>query len=201
MSERDTTIEYYEEHAEKFVELTLDADMSVIYARFEKWLNVGDSILDLGSGSGRDSRYFSENGYEVTAVDPSPAMCRKTREIANVPVYEFRAEEIPFVERFNGVWACASLLHVEENKMRLAIQKIANSLKLNGVAYMSWKYGSGERQDGMRHYTDYSEEGVKVLLREIESLESVDLWTTVDSLPGRDDVSWTNVIVKKNVSN
>lgn len=201
MSETDTTIEYYEEHADDFVELTLDADMSTVYTRLEKWLNEGDSILDLGCGSGRDSRYFSEKGYEVTAVDPSPAMCRKTREIAKVPVYKYRAEEIPFVEEFNGVWACASLLHVEENKMKLAIDKIAKSLKPGGVAYMSWKSGSGERQDGMRHYTDYAEDGLKMLLSGIESLEIVDLWTTVDSLQGREGVLWTNVVVKKHAPN
>ena len=74
MSETDTTIEYYEEHADDFVELTLDADMSTVYTRLEKWLNEGDSILDLGCGSGRDSRYFSGKGYEVTTVDPSPAV-------------------------------------------------------------------------------------------------------------------------------
>ncbi|MDN5332320.1 MAG: hypothetical protein PWP45_1545 [Tepidanaerobacteraceae bacterium] len=43
--------------------------MNEIYEFFLKWLPKGTKILDLGCGSGRDTKYFLENGYEVIAVD------------------------------------------------------------------------------------------------------------------------------------
>ena len=80
-------------------------------------------------GSGRDSKYFVEKGYDVVALDPSPAMCAQTRSLAHIPVHEMKAEEMQFSNEFDGVWACASLLHVPRDKQENVLHRIADSLK------------------------------------------------------------------------
>ena len=108
----DSTIEYYEEHAVEFIAETQKLKMDAFYEMFEKYIRPGNMILDLGSGSGRDSKYFHDRGYEVVAIDPSLAMCSATKKYAGVEVINCKANEIEWVDYFDGIWASASLLHV-----------------------------------------------------------------------------------------
>ncbi len=193
----DISIKYYEIHADEFVASTLNANMSSLYSEFEKYLPAKCRILDLGCGSGRDSRYFFEKGYEVVAVDPSLAMCEKTREIVNVPVTQKRAEELDFKNEFDAIWACASLLHVSRENQYIALQAIVKALKENGVAYCSWKYGNVERREGDREFTDMDEALVKELVGQFSELELLKIWDTVDVREDRMSQEWLNVLVKK----
>ena len=151
------SIEYYEKNADEFVFSTINADVSSLYKEFEGHIKRGCRILDLGCGSGRDSKYFAEQGYDVVAVDPSPAMCEKTRTLSGVVTYIQRAEELEFENEFDAVWACASLLHVSRENQRKALIKICKSLKPEGVLYCSWKYGIQDREEKGRHFTDLTE--------------------------------------------
>ena len=90
----DSTIEYYEEHAVEFIAETQKLKMDAFYEMFEKYIRPGNMILDLGSGSGRDSKYFHDRGYEVVAIDPSLAMCSATKKYAGVEVINCKAIEI-----------------------------------------------------------------------------------------------------------
>ena len=83
MNDKNTnrTIEYYNKYADRYSDVTRNADMSDIYKRFEEHLKPGSRILDLGCGSGRDSKYFLDKGYDVVSLDASEAMCRKTQEL------------------------------------------------------------------------------------------------------------------------
>lgn len=120
--------------------------------------------MDLGCGSGRDSKYFAEKGYDVVAADPSPVMCDQTRKTANVSTILLEAEKITFEEEFDVIWACASLLHVHKEVMIETIYRLARALKHDGILYASWKYGDGEHYDNGRFFSDYKEESIKSLL-------------------------------------
>ena len=157
-SDIDRTIEYYEKNAEEFVTSTIHADVSGLYKHFEKYISTGCRILDLGCGSGRDSKYFAKKGYDVVAADPSPVMCDQTRRTANVPTILLKAEEIAFEEEFDAIWACASLLHVHKEVMAETIYRLARALKHDGIFYASWKYGDGEHYDNGRLFSDYKQE-------------------------------------------
>lgn len=92
----ESTIEYYEKNADEFVNSTIDADVSGLYKHFEKYISPRCRIFELGCGSGRDSKYFTEKGYDVVAADPSSVMCKQIRMIVSVSTILLRAEEIAF---------------------------------------------------------------------------------------------------------
>lgn len=192
----EDTIAYYDHNAEEFVNSTINADVSELYKPFEKLLSPGAKILDLGCGSGRDSRYFTQRGYDVVAVDPSPAMCEYTRSIVDIPVFQMRAEDMDFQNEFDAVWACASLLHVSRDRQNGALMLIEKALKPGGICYCSWKYGNGERLDGGRRYTDFTEEPLRVMFANFLSLEIIRIWMTNDIRQDRSQ-RWINVLIKK----
>ena len=191
------TAGYYDEHAQAFIESTLHADVSGLYARFEEKLQPGCSILDLGCGSGRDSLYYAKCGYRVSALDPSPAMCAHTRSLVDIPVYEMQAEDMTFQEAFDAVWACASLLHVPRGSQVLVLKKIAAALKEGGICYCSWKYGDKDREKDGRRFTDLTEASFRALLQQVPELREEAVWTTQDVRSGREDQKWLNVLLRK----
>lgn len=192
----DETIAYYEQNAAEFVDSTLKADVSELYEPFEELLSMGARILDLGCGSGRDSRYFTQRGYDVVAVDPSPAMCKHTKSIVDIPVFQIKAEEMNFCNEFDGVWACASLLHVPRDKQKQVMALIGRSLKSKGICYCSWKYGDEERIDNGRHFTDYTEQSLSNLLNNMGIFKVINCWITDDVRINKDQ-KWINVIIRK----
>lgn len=106
------TLDYYNENAEAFFQNTACADMRHLYKRFLPLIPAGGRILDLGCGSGRDSRYFIEQGFQVTAADGSEALCRLASRYIGQEVLCMDFRDLAFKNCFDGVWACASLLHV-----------------------------------------------------------------------------------------
>ena len=192
----EKTIAYYNYNAERFVESTINADVSELYMPFEKLLSPGAKILDLGCGSGRDSKYFVQRGYDVVAVDPSPAMCDHTRSIVDIPFIQMKAEDLDFYNEFDAVWACASLLHVPKNDQKKVMWQIAKSLKEGGICYCSWKFGDEERFDGSRWFMDYTEVSLRELLKSIPVFKTVRIWITNDVRVDKNQ-SWINALIKK----
>lgn len=80
MGKQNETLYYYNKNAQKFCQHTVNEDMSIRYQMFEKYLRSGGKILDMGCGSGRDSKYFLNLGYEVVSVDGSKEMCKCASE-------------------------------------------------------------------------------------------------------------------------
>lgn len=190
------TIEYYENHSVEFIQSTINADMTNLYSRFEEYLLPGMSILDLGCGSGRDSRYFFDKGYSVVAIDPSLAMCKHTKELVDIPVYNISAEDICFDQKFDAVWACASLLHIKKNLMEKTLDRVFSSIRKGGVMYASWKYGENCHLENNKYYSDYTEVGLKTMLEKFDKVEIIDLWTTNDVRLELESNKWTNVILR-----
>ena len=69
LKDLDNTLKYYAKNTEEFIASTLEADMSATQEKFLALLPKGAHILDLGCGSGRDSLFFLQQGFQVTAVD------------------------------------------------------------------------------------------------------------------------------------
>ena len=108
----DRTIAYYDDHAQQFTTDTLDVVFTDIQDRFLAQLQPGSLILDFGCGPGRDSRYFLQKGYRVEACDGSAKMVRTASENTGLPVRQMLFSELNETARYDGIFACASILHV-----------------------------------------------------------------------------------------
>lgn len=196
-SKIDESVAYYDNNASAFIESTISADVSSLYEDFEKLINPGCKILDLGCGSGRDSRYFVRRGYNVVAVDPSPVMCAHTRTIVDIPVLGMKAEDIQFSNEFDAVWACASLLHVSRDKQMNVLRLIGKALKNGGICYCSWKYGAEDRIVCGRHFTDYTEDSLRDLLKKMPVFQEEKVWISYDVRKNKLNQKWLNALIKK----
>ena len=188
--------DYYQLHAQRFFSETVDVDMSELYRPFVAHLKPGARILDAGCGSGRDAKAFSEMGYEVEAFDASAELVELARQHTGLPVKQMRFEDVTEVERYDGIWCCASLLHVPLAELPGVMAQLAKALKPGGVWYLSFKYGSGEREKDGRRFTDMDESGFAEVLSGLSGVEVMECWQTHDQRPERDD-SWINLVLSK----
>ncbi|WP_298440735.1 class I SAM-dependent methyltransferase [uncultured Ferrimonas sp.] len=190
------TTNFYDENAASFFENTVNVDMSALYQRFTKHLPKGARLLDAGGGSGRDSKAFLEMGYEVDALDASPKMVEMATELTGLPVQLKLFNEIYSQEEYDGIWTCASLLHVPHAELAASLERLATALKPQGIWYVSFKYGESERFKDGRHFTDLNEGMLADLIQPLEDLELIEFWVTEDARPDRTE-QWLNAILKK----
>ena len=191
------TIDYYNQYAEEFTASTFEVDMESLYQPFLAELFEGTRILDVGCGSGRDTLAFKNKGYEVDAIDYSEELVKRATLITGDQVKLQRLYEIDEHEIYDGVWACASLLHCERDRLAEIIGKLRTALKPNGVIYMSFKYGDSDREKDGREFTDLNEQQAQELLAQFDQVSLVQQWITVDKRPEREE-QWLNLLLKKN---
>ena len=190
------TLTYYNKNADNFIEGTLNADMSQVQNKFTSYLKAGSHILDAGCGSGRDSLAFKKAGYRVTAIDGSEALCEKASHLLGQPVSHRIFQEIDEENIYEGIWACATLLHVPSNEIIEVFKRLSLALKEEGTFYASFKYGTFEGERGGRFFNDYTEEKLGKVLIHFPELQIVEKWITEDVRPDRKE-QWLNVILKK----
>lgn len=189
--------DYYQQHAERFFSETVAVDMSALYQPFITYLKPGARILDAGCGSGRDAKAFHEMGYVVEAFDASAELVELACQHSSLPVEQKHFEDVTEVERYDGIWCCASLLHVPLAELPAVMARLARALKAGGIWYLSFKYGCGEREKDGRVFTDMDEAGLKELVRRMAGLEVGNIWQTGDLRPARGKEAWLNGIIKK----
>ena len=166
-----------------------------------KWilrlLDENASILDFGCGSGRDTRYFLDKGYQVTATDGSAEICRLASIFTGSAVKEMLCGELDEIDTYDGIWACSSILHLPKNELLSVIRKMCNALKGTGVIYTSFKYGDFEGERNGRYFTDFVEETFQEFMKGIPELTIENYWITGDVRAGRGDEKWLNLILRK----
>jgi SAM-dependent methyltransferase len=190
------TIEYYNKHAEEFTASTFKVEMESLYAPFLRYLPEQASILDLGCGSGRDSFAFKNKGYQVEAIDYSAELVKKAKELTGIEVRQQSFYELNESEKYDGIWACASLLHCDRDCLPEVMGRIFKALKPNGTLYMSFKYGNTDREKDGRSFTDLNEQQAHDLLKQIDQALLLQQWITIDKRPDRDE-KWLNLLWKK----
>ena len=198
MTDMNRTIEYYNENAKQFIETTANVEFHHMQNRFLDKLPKGAYILDFGCGSGRDTKCFIEQGYCVDAIDGSEELCRLASELTGVDVKHMYFQELSEIEKYDGIWACSSILHLHLDDLEDVMKKMTIAVKSSGIIYTSFKYGtfSGERNG--RYFTDMTEDTFDKLLQKIPGLEIEEQWITSDVRPGRGEEKWLNLILRKN---
>ena len=190
------TLKYYQDNAQTFFDGTVNVDMSSLYETFTKHLAPGARVLDAGCGSGRDAKAFRKMGYQVVAFDASSAMVELAREHTGLPVQLMTFADVDWKEEFDGIWCCASLLHVPAVELPDVMRRLADALKPGGVWYVSFKYGDGEREVDGRRFTDMDEDDLNTLVSSLTVIEVGEVWLTQDKRPDRKE-NWVNGILRK----
>ena len=153
MRENDT-ITYYDENAEKFALETRSVDFGAVQKEFTDRLREGAFILDFGCGSGRDTKIFLEHGYDVEAVDGSSELCKLASEYTGIEVKQMLFQQLQETEKYDGIWACSSILHLPVLELADVVKKMAEALKDGGIIYTSFKYGTFAGVRNGRYFTD-----------------------------------------------
>lgn len=191
-----STSRFYDEHADEYFERTVHANLSHLYERFLPLLPKGGRILDVGCGSGRDLKAFKSRGYRPLGIEPSPRLAHLAHEYSGVGCEVVKVQDMTFAGEFDGVWACASLLHLSKGELSDALNRMRVALVPGGVLFASIQSGQGEQPaaDG-RFYAYYNREE---FLRAVQAVgfRVHDSWITDDSLPNRPLVRWINVLAR-----
>lgn len=193
-----STIEYYNKNSKDYFDSTVNVDMSASYEEFINLLPKGSKILDLGCGSGRDSLQFMKLGYDVTAVDGSLELAKRATKLLGKEVIVSSFEELQLEDKYDGIWACASLLHLEDNALRDVLNKLYDNLNDSGIFYMSFKYGTSEFIDeNNRYFNMFTEERLIKFIEENTKYNILQISGANDSLGRINEVKWINVLCKK----
>ena len=170
--------------------------MSTHHDEFLKNLHDNACILDAGCGSGRDAKLFKNLGYNVMAIDGSAEMCKLASKHSGVNVKHMQFQEIDFKNKFDGIWASASLLHVPTEEIEDVLKRLKDALKQNGILYASFKYGDFEGVRNGRYFNDLDEKTSKKLFLKLD-FKIIKTWITNDSRKGREHEKQLNIIVEK----
>ena len=194
----DKTVDFYNSNSKNYIESTLDIDMSHLYSDFLSEIPSGGAILDLGCGSGRDSKVFIDKGYKITAVDGSKELAKLASRVIGQEVIVSKFEDLRLTESYDGIWACASLLHVNRSNIVDVIKSISCNLNRDGVFYMSFKYGNNEYIDDKgRYFNCYTKESFEEMIKNIPELIIRKIYKSGDTLGGRSNLEWLNVLITK----
>ncbi len=197
-SYRKAVIDFYNREATRYKEERNEIKgFDEVYKPFINRVKPNGKILDFGCGSGRDSMFFKEHDYEVVALDGSKEMCEITRKLCNIEVKEMFFEDFNEVNTYDGIWACASLLHLPKEKLIPILKNLSSALKDNGYIYTSFKYGNFEGIRNERYFLDMTEESFGELISEIPELEVVETYQTNGLLSSQIRKHWLNIILKK----
>lgn len=165
------TIDTYNQMADVY-----DEETKTFWERFPRTFldefsnRVGQKILDIGSGPGRDALLLKKEGREVICLDASEAMISLTKAKGFESVQgDFL--DLPFDdESFDGVWSYTTLLHVPKEKISIALKEIKRVIKQGGLFGLGMIEGDSEgHRDSLankpRYFAYYNKEELEILIK------------------------------------
>ena len=191
------TLNYYDEKTQEFIESTVNVDFKETQDKFLKLLAPKAHILDFGCGSGRDTKYFLEQGFQVTAIDGSAELCKFASALTGIEVKQMFFQELSEIETYDGIWVCSSILHLPYAELKDVFLKMVKAVENGGVIYTSFKYGNFEGYRNERYFTDMDEASFAEFIKDFPEIEVEELWVTGDVRPGRSSEKWLNLILRK----
>lgn len=191
------SVDYYNSNSESFIKDTRNIDMKKNYEVF--LANIPDQglILDAGCGSGRDSLIFQKLGYRVDAFDGSSSMVSEAKKLTGLNIELSTFEDFEFNRFYNGIWACASLLHVRRVNLVSILTRLSEGLISGGVLYSSFKYGNNERLNGERYFNDINEHVLKAYVDTVPNISVMQTWVTGNRRTNDNDEKWLNSLLLK----
>lgn len=199
LEQADETIAWYDRSAAAYAADTLRRDPVDLRKAFARRLPEKGLILDAGSGSGRDTLAFLDQGFEVEAFDASEELARLSSKLTGRTTRVARFETYVGPQtRYDGVWAFASLLHVREADLPGALARLARTLKSGGWLFSNFKLGAGERFDEFgRLYTDMDERRLRALFSSSGLWAEVEITTQQAEAAFGAPTAWINILARR----
>lgn len=194
------TIAYYNEHAEEYIAGTRDVNLHRVQDHFLSLLPRCGKILDFGCGSGRDVKYFRCRGFRAEGIDASDEMCYHASRYTGTNVRKMLFTDLNDIQSFDGIWACASLLHLNNRELTDVLYKISAALVDGGILYASFQYGETEEVREGRFYNDMTERKFRGILRGAPDLVPEETWISSDVKEDLKNIRWLNLLLRKHDS-
>ena len=191
---QDTTLSWYRDNAIQYAEETRNSLVLDALWEFLSRMKEGGTILDYGSGSGRDSAYFLDKGFSVDSLDGSAEMKAQAERLFGIKVKLASFLSLEEKDKYDGIWAQASILHLEEHDLKTALTLIERALKRDGVFYSSFRKGEEDGYEKGRWYTNMTERRFLSFLP--ASLYVEKIWESQDVRPGVNK-TWLSIICRK----
>lgn len=198
------TIGWYNNNADDYAAKVKSKAQLEELDRFSDYFPTEAKILDAGCAAGRDSQLLKEFSFEVVGVDLSPELLKiAQREHPEIEFVEANFLNLPLADKtFDGVWASASLVHLEtEGQVKEALQEFKRVLKDDGIIYLCVQSRLGQESGWVKDA--HSQEGrffQFLRLEEIKKLVQESGFNIKDAFvrkSSRPEISWSVVYAKK----
>jgi SAM-dependent methyltransferase len=166
---RNLTDIYYINQADQYFEKTSELDSSSFLSPFISFLKTGDTVIDIGCGSGRDLLYFKNLGLKPIGFEKSPGLAHMARKHSGCPVIEgdFLAYDFSLFT-VQGICFSASLVHTPHDLVRIAISNSISAVEDKGYLYISLKEGRGSVVDSdMRRFFFWESHDIQTLFNDL----------------------------------
>jgi len=189
------TIEAYESFSEEDMKDYFDFEGVRCFAEFFRENLNGRNVLDVGCGPGRDAKYFSENGLDVTGIDLADNFLTIASRMA--PKAQFISmdmRKLDFADSsFDGAWINSSFLHIPKKESKSTLSELKRILKPDGLMFLAVKEGKEECFVDSRFYAFYERNELKSLL-DSSGLKIIKF----DCIENR-GIKWICVFCQKNI--
>ncbi|HLC59525.1 MAG TPA: class I SAM-dependent methyltransferase [archaeon] len=191
------TIERYNETAADYAKNRYDLSkypqvIKDLY-KFVTYTNPNDLVLDVGCGPGRDMNYFLGNGRRAMGIDFSQEMINEAKKRVYAEVLHMDMRRMLFEdEMFDGIWSCASFLHIPKSESMQTLQEFRRVLKPKGLLYISVREGTGENVNDGKFYSNYQKDEFESLL-EKSGFHVLDLYVSKDER----GINWMSTFAEK----
>jgi 2-polyprenyl-3-methyl-5-hydroxy-6-metoxy-1,4-benzoquinol methylase len=192
----NSTLNFYNTHAKSYISETENMNVDEVTTLFLSLITAQSHILDLGCGSGRDSLFFKHKGHKITAVDGSRQIAQIASERLQQTVLLQDFNHLTLLDRYEAIWACASLLHCKLANLPLILNNLKKHLKRKGIFYASFKYAptSYEAKDENGRFFSYlsTHDAERLFTRDFSLIKC---WTQTKPLRNIEQ-TWLNILVK-----
>jgi 2-polyprenyl-3-methyl-5-hydroxy-6-metoxy-1,4-benzoquinol methylase len=194
---KSRTLAFYNKNARQFCASTQRLNLRKLYSAFLHELPSTAHILDAGCGSGRDTKAFLAKGHKVKAIDASHQLALMATKFTGQHCQTVSFQNMDFHHEFDGIWACASLLHISHAEMPVVLRRFANALKHDGVLFVSLKEGHGEHisEDG-RFFSHYTPTDFAALLTGEGLFRTLRAWKTNTPDSSGQITGWLNFLAR-----
>ena len=201
MNKKYNTLKYYNDNAEEYFKKTVNGKLIENYNIFLNYIPKNSYLLDFGCGFGRDSKVFIDKGYRVRAIDGSIKMCEIGTKYLNQNVDCIQFKDFDEENVYDAIWACASILHVEEEDLPDILLRMIKAIKNNGVMYISFKKGNGTKIVNGRFFNYMTKEKFENILSNMSlNYEILEYFETISNKNLPEECIWVNFVIKFNKS-